>query len=41
MIGGMLTGNVFGIRYGRIDHIKRMVKPEAPIIINEYPSETF
>jgi hypothetical protein len=40
MIGGMLTGSVFGVRYGKIEKERRTIMPESPII-HELHSETF
>lgn len=40
MVGGMLTGTVFGIRYGRIEKELKIVMPEMPVA-SEMHSETF
>lgn len=40
MVGGMLTGSVLGIRYGRIDKERRTVMPEVPLS-SDLHSETF
>jgi hypothetical protein len=40
MIGGMLTGSVFGTRYGRLEKDKRIVMPEVPLK-SDMHSETF
>jgi hypothetical protein len=40
MIGGMLTGSVFGIRYGRLEKDRKVVMPEMPLK-SDLHSETF
>jgi hypothetical protein len=40
MVGGMLTGSVFGVRYGRIEKEHRTVMPEMPLK-SDMHSETF
>lgn len=40
MIGGVLTGSVFAIRFGRIEKDRRTVIPETPTI-SQLHSETF
>ena len=39
MIGGMLTGCVFGTRYGRVEKDMRVVRPDTPSV--HHLSETF
>lgn len=41
MIGGMLTGNIFGIRYGRLEKVRKIVMPELPVLSSDLHSETF
>lgn len=30
MIGGMLTGSVFAVRYGRVEKDRKVITPETP-----------
>jgi hypothetical protein len=40
MVGGVLTGSVFGIRYGRMERDRKVVMPEAALS-SDVHSETF
>ena len=43
MVGGTLTGCVFGVRYGRVQKDTRAVHPETPSMnhLKDMHSETF
>jgi len=40
MVGGVLTGCVFGTRYGRVEKDMKVVRPETPSV-HHLHSETF
>jgi hypothetical protein len=43
MVGGTITGCVFGMRYGRVEKDMRVVRPETPSLkhLRDEQSDTF